>query len=183
LPQSRGERSSHRVAVSGDVEVSAYLEIAEERLGEQPQVEPAESPPEKREAVVIVDFGSQYSWLIARRVRECNVYCEVVAHDASWESIAHLEPKGFLLSGGPGSVYDEDAPMAPAYVYESHVPVLGICYGMQLIAHQLGSTVLPGQKREYGLAVLHQSAEGTPLFDGIPPEIPVWMSHGDRIDD
>jgi GMP synthase (glutamine-hydrolysing) len=159
------------------------LEIAEERLGEQPQAEPAEPPPEKLEAVVIVDFGSQYSWLIARRVRECNVYCEVVAHDASWESIAHLEPKGFLLSGGPGSVYDEDAPMAPAYVYESHVPVLGICYGMQLIAHQLGSTVLPGQKREYGLAVLHQSAEGTPLFDGIPPEIPVWMSHGDRIDD
>lgn len=159
------------------------MEIAEERLGEQPQAEPVESPPEKREAVVIVDFGSQYSWLIARRVRECNVYCEVVDHDASWESIAHLEPKGFLLSGGPGSVYDEDAPMAPAYVYESHVPVLGICYGMQLIAHQLGSTVLPGQKREYGLAVLHQSAEGTPLFDGLPPEIPVWMSHGDRIDD
>ncbi len=183
MPQSRGKRSSHRVAVSGDVEVSAYLEIAEERRGEQPQAEPEEPPREKREAVVIIDFGSQYSWLIARRVRECNVYCEVVPHDAPWESISPLQPKGFILSGGPGSVYDEGAPLAPAYVYESLVPVLGICYGMQLIAHQLGGEVVLGQKREYGLAVLHQNSNATPLFDGLPPDIPVWMSHGDRIED
>ena len=182
MPQSRGKRGSHRVAVSGDVEVSAYLEIAEERRGEQPQAEPEESPREKREAVVIIDFGSQYSWLIARRVRECNVYCEVVPHDSSWESISPLQPKGFILSGGPGGVYEEGAPQAPAYVYESRVPVLGICYGMQLIAHQLGGKVVPGQKREYGLAVLHQNSEGSPLFDSLPPDIPVWMSHGDRIE-
>ncbi|UCC61293.1 MAG: glutamine-hydrolyzing GMP synthase [Dehalococcoidia bacterium] len=138
---------------------------------------------EEREAVAIVDFGSQYSWLIARRVRECSVYCEVVPHDATWESIASLQPKGFILSGGPGSVYDEGAPQAPAYVYKSQVPVLGICYGMQLIAHQLGGRVALGAKREYGLAVLHQNSVSTPLFEGLPPDIPVWMSHGDRIED
>jgi GMP synthase (glutamine-hydrolysing) len=159
------------------------LEIAEERRGEQPQPEPEEAPPEQREAVVIIDFGSQYSWLIARRVRECNVYCEVVPHDAPWDTIAHLEPRGFILSGGPGGVYDEDAPQAPAYVYESRIPVLGICYGLQLIAHQLGGKVIPGQRREYGLAVLHQDSTATPLFDGLPADVPVWMSHGDRIEE
>jgi GMP synthase (glutamine-hydrolysing) len=185
LPQSKRKRSSHRVAVSGDVEVSAYLEIAEGRREDRPrpQPEPEEPPAQTREAVAIMDFGSQYSWLIARRVRECNVYCEVVPHDASWESIAPLEPKGLILSGGPGSVNDEGAPAAPAWVYESRVPVLGICYGMQLMAHQLGGRVVPGDKREYGLAVLHQSADGTTLFDGLPPDIPVWMSHGDRIEE
>jgi len=106
-----------------------------------------------------------------------------VPHDASWESIASLEPKGLILSGGPGSVNDEGAPAAPAWVYESRVPVLGICYGMQLLAHQLGGRVVPGDKREYGLAVLHQSADGATLFDGLPPDIPVWMSHGDRIEE
>jgi len=183
LPQSRRKRSSHRVAVSGDVEVSAYLEIAEGRREEQPRPEPEESPGHRREAVAIVDFGSQYSWLIARRVRECNVYCEVVPHDASWDSISALQPNGLILSGGPGSVNDEGAPVAPAWVYESRVPVLGICYGMQLIAHQLGGRVAPGEKREYGLAVLHQNADRTALFDGLPPDIPVWMSHGDRIEE
>ncbi|MFC1848045.1 glutamine-hydrolyzing GMP synthase [Chloroflexota bacterium] len=157
------------------------MEIAEERRGEQPQAEPEKLLEKEREAVVIIDFGSQYSWLIARRVRECSVYCEVVPHDAPWDSIAPLQPKGFILSGGPGSVYDEGAPQAPAYVYESRVPVLGICYGMQLIAHQLGGKVAPGVKREYGLAVLHQNSVATRLFDSLPPDIPVWMSHGDLI--
>lgn len=183
MPESNGKQGSHRVAISGDVEVSAYLEIAEERRGELPQAEPEKPLGEEREAVVIIDFGSQYSWLIARRVRECRVYCEVVPHDAPWESIASLQPKGFILSGGPGSVYDAEAPQAPAYVYERRIPVLGICYGMQLIAHQLGGKVTPGTKREYGLAVLHQNSVSAPLFAGLPSDIPVWMSHGDRIEE
>jgi GMP synthase (glutamine-hydrolysing) len=165
------------------VEVSAYLEIAEERRGEQPETKPEAPLEETREAVVIIDFGSQYSWLIARRVRECRVYCEIVPHDAPWDTTASLQPKGYILSGGPGSVYDEGAPQAPAQVYESHQPVLGICYGMQLMAHQLGGKVALGSKREYGLAVLYQGSEKTPLFDGLPDNIPVWMSHGDRIEE
>ena len=182
---NKNKQDSHRVAISGDVEVSAYLEIAEERRGEQPQAEPEEllGLELEREAVVIIDFGSQYSWLIARRVRECRVYCEVVPHDAPWESVAPLKPKGFILSGGPGSVYETGAPQAPTYVYESHLPVLGICYGMQLLAHQLGGKVAPGVKREYGLAVLYQSSVDTPLFVNLPAEMPVWMSHGDRIEE
>ena len=182
---NKNKQDSHRVAISGDVEVSAYLEIAEERRGEQPQAEPEEllGLELEREAVVIIDFGSQYSWLIARRVRECRVYCEVVPHDAPWESVAPLKPKGFILSGGPNSVYETGAPQAPTYVYESHLPVLGICYGMQLLAHQLGGKVAPGVKREYGLAVLYQSSVDTPLFVNLPAEMPVWMSHGDRIEE
>ena len=179
----KSKQDSHRVAISGDVEVSAYLEIAEERRGEQPQEEPEERFGVEREVVAVVDFGSQYSWLIARRVRECRVYCEVVPHDAPWESVASLQPKGFILSGSPASVCDAGAPLAPAYVYESGLPVLGICYGMQLIAHQLGGKVAPGVKHEYGLAILHQNSVDTPLFSGLPLEMPVWMSHGDWIEE
>ncbi|MEE9490837.1 MAG: glutamine-hydrolyzing GMP synthase, partial [Dehalococcoidia bacterium] len=133
--------------------------------------------------VAVVDFGSQYSWLIARRVRECRVYCEVVPHDAPWESVASLQPKGFILSGSPASVCDAGAPLAAAYIYESGLPVLGICYGMQLVAHQLGGKVAPGMKHEYGLAILHQNSVDTPLFSGLPLEMPVWMSHGDWIEE
>ena len=179
----KDKQESHRVAISGDVEVSAYLEIAKERKGEQPLAEPEEKLETEREAVAVIDFGSQYSWLIARRVRECRVYCEVVSHDAPWDRVAALRPKGFILSGGPSSVYEPGAPQAPAYVYESRLPVLGICYGMQLIAHQLGGKVARGVKREYGLAVLHQNSTNTPLFAGLPPEMPVWMSHCDRIEE
>lgn len=179
----KSKQDSHRVAISGDVEVSAYLEIAEERRGEQPQAEPEERLGVEREAVAVVDFGSQYSWLIARRVRECRVYCEVVPHDAPWESVASLQPKGFILSGSPASVCDAGAPLAAAYVYESGLPVLGICYGMQLVAHQLGGKVAPGTKHEYGLAILRQNAVDTPLFSGLPLEMPVWMSHGDWIEE
>ena len=179
----KSKQDSHRVAISGDVEVSAYLEIAEERRGEQPQEEPEERFGVEREVVAVVDFGSQYSWLIARRVRECRVYCEVVPHDAPWESVASLQPKGFILSGSPASVCDAGAPLAAAYIYESGLPVLGICYGMQLIAHQLGGKVAPGVKHEYGLAILHQNSVDTPLFSGLPLEMPVWMSHGDWIEE
>ncbi len=179
----KDKQESHRVAISGDVEVSAYLGIAKERKGAQPLAEPQEKPGKEREAVAVIDFGSQYSWLIARRVRECRVYCEVVPHDAPWNSVAALRPKGFILSGGPSSVYEPGAPQAPAYVYESRLPVLGICYGMQLLAYQLGGKVARGVKREYGLAILHQNSTNTLLFAGLPPEMPVWMSHCDRIEE
>ena len=170
---------SYRVATSGDVEVSTYLEIAEEKRGEQPVPQP--EPRVEREAVVVIDFGSQYSMLIARRVRECHVYCELVPYDAPWEKIASLRPRGFILSGGPASVYAPGAPLAPAHIYESNLPILGICYGMQVITHQLGGKVTPGEKHEYGHAMLHLSSEDSPLFFDIAHPLPVWMSHGDQI--
>lgn len=173
---------SVRVATSGDIEVSTYLEIAKEISGEQPVAAEEAVSGARQEAIVVIDFGSQYSLLIARRIRECNVYCELVPHDAPWERVATLNPKGFVLSGGPFSVYDKNAPLAPAYVYESRLPVLGICYGMQAITRQLGGQVAPGAKREYGHAILHLSDPASPLFADLPPATPVWMSHGDRIE-
>jgi GMP synthase (glutamine-hydrolysing) len=188
---------------SEDLELSSYLEAATTedaddaarrdlpvRQAGAPQARP-EAEPGARETIVILDFGSQYSMLIARRVRECHVYCELVPHDAPWEQVERLNPRGFILSGGPASVYGEGAPQAPAWVFESGLPVLGICYGMQLLAHQLGGKVSPSTHREYGHAVIRWGAL-TPnpspearkrgdLFDGLPPAIPVWMSHGDRI--
>ena len=93
----------------------------------------------QRESVVVIDFGSQYSMLIARRVRESSVYCEIIPHTADWDSVASLNPKGIILSGGPASVYEANAPLAPSWVYDSGLPVLGICYGMQAMAHQLAA--------------------------------------------
>ena len=133
-----------------------------------------------KESIVILDFGSQYSLLIARRIRECGVYCELLPHDAPLDAVADLNPKGFILSGGPAGVYEDDAPMAPSYVFESELPILGICYGMQLMAHQLGGTVDPSHQREYGNAVL-EIDEPCSLFDGLSSSLQVWMSHGDRI--
>ena len=178
----KSPKKSHRVTTSGDIEVSTYLEIAKEMGGEQPAEARAAIPSAEREAIIVVDFGSQYSLLIARRVRECQVYCELVNPDTPWEEIARLNPKGFILSGGPASVYAPDAPLAPAYIYESGLPVMGICYGMQVLAHQLGGQVTPGAKHEYGHAVLHLSATDSPLFTDLPSSTPVWMSHGDKIE-
>ena len=174
---------SYRVATSGDLEVSTYLEIAKEIAGEKPVVAGEAVSGAEREAIIIIDFGSQYSLLIARRVRELQVYCELVPHDTPWEKIVHLNPKGFILSGGPASVYEPGAPLAPAYIYESHLPVLGICYGMQVLAKQLGGRVEPGTKYEYGHAILHLSDLDSPLFAELPASSPVWMSHADRIEE
>jgi GMP synthase (glutamine-hydrolysing) len=171
---------SHRIAASDDIEVSTYLGLAKELRGEQPVVEPKLLPTE-RETIVVLDFGSQYSMLIARRVRECHVYCELVPHDTPWEKIASLNPRGFILSGGPASVYDSGAPLPLPYIYESRLPVMGICYGMQSIVYNLGGQVTRGTKREYGHTILHISAEDCPLFTGLPSSLPVWMSHGDQI--
>ena len=180
-PNSSSE-DSYRVTTSGDIEVSTYLEIAKEIGGEQPVAAGEASPGAEKEAIVVIDFGSQYSLLIARRIRELHVYCELVAHDTPWENIARLNPKGFILSGGPSSVYDKDAPLAPAYVYESHLPVLGICYGMQVLSKQLGGVVAAGTEKEYGHSNLQISEMDSPLLADIPASSPVWMSHGDRIE-
>ena len=171
-----------RVATTGDIEVSTYLEIAEEMGGAQPAAAAEAEGAGERETIVVIDFGSQYSLLITRRIRECQVYAELVAHDAPWEKVAPLNPKGFILSGGPASAYEPGAPLAPAYVYESGLPVLGICYGMQVLAKQLGGQVTPGIKREYGQAFLHISEVDSPLFAGIDNPSQVWMSHADRIE-
>ena len=184
-PQDPQAGPGRRVTASSDAEVSAYLEVAEQKLGRPSVTTSEETPAARRDAVAIIDFGSQYTLLIARRVREAHVYCEILPHDAPPDRLDALRPKGIILSGGPASVYDAGAPTAPTYVYESKVPILGVCYGMQLLAHQLGGKVSPGLKREYGHAVLHMSATDHPvksrLFANLPSAMPVWMSHGDQI--
>lgn len=134
-----------------------------------------------KDSIVVLDFGSQYTQLIARRVREAHVYCELLPYDTPWETVRELEPRGFILSGGPASVYAAGAPQAPAYVWESGLPVLGICYGMQLMAARLGGIVAPSAACEYGPAEVQVLAPEHPLFTGLPARLQVWMSHGDRI--
>jgi GMP synthase (glutamine-hydrolysing) len=136
--------------------------------------------PAARELVFVLDFGSQYSQLIARRVREANVYCELVPGTTPWPELAARNPAGLILSGGPASVYGEGAPQIDPAALRSGVPVLGICYGMQLIAHYLGGEVAPAGKREYGPATLSVE-DGAGLFAELPAELPVWMSHGDHV--
>ncbi len=143
------------------------------------------------DTIVVLDYGSQTSQLIARRVRDANVYCEMFSWRTDPERILALQPKGFILSGGPNSVYEDGAPTLPAYVLESGVPVLGICYGMQLLTHQLGGKVGRSVKREYGPAAVYIDAENHPLFRGLHDEdlhseqlaLRVWMSHGDKVDE
>lgn len=136
----------------------------------------------ERETIIVLDFGSQYSQLIARRVRELEVYCEMLPYNAPIEQIEHLNPKGFILSGGPASVYAEGAPHLPEIVLKSSLPVLGICYGMQLLVYHLGGSVDLSDKREYGLTTVTLTNPDASLFaDLITTDITVWMSHGDRV--
>ncbi|MFL2870519.1 MAG: glutamine-hydrolyzing GMP synthase [Pirellulaceae bacterium] len=133
-----------------------------------------------RQRVLILDFGSQYAQLIARRVREQNVYCEIVRHDISVERIKSHAPHGLILSGGPKSVYEDDSPRCDPEIFSMGLPVLGICYGMQLACMALGGQVDSAPSREYGRA--HLSVNGSnPLFEGTSDEMQVWMSHGDQV--
>jgi len=134
-----------------------------------------------REIVLILDFGSQYTRLITRSIREAGVYSQILPFNNSWEEIESLNPKGIVLSGGPQSVLAADAPHPDARLYDFKGPLLGICYGMQLLAHHFGGKVAPSENREYGRAQL-QRVESNPLFQGLPGEMEVWMSHGDRIE-
>jgi GMP synthase (glutamine-hydrolysing) len=133
----------------------------------------------KHASIAILDFGSQYAQLIARRVREAHVYCELFPWDASAEAVLSLDPRGFILSGGPASVYDPGAPQIPAYVLQSGLPILGICYGMQALTHALGGKVAAATEREYGPATL-ETLRSTRLLPAGRQR--VWMSHADRIE-
>ena len=185
MTSNKDSINTSRLTTSDDLEVSAYLEISQEKAGNLSKRDPSTSP--QRESILVIDFGSQYSRLIARRIRESKVYCEIVTHEVDWEQVKSLNPKGVVLSGGPASVYDEGAPLAPAWVFDCGLPVLGICYGMQTMVHQLGGKVAKSQKREYGHAVLHQNSsmdfytDSQRLLEGLPSSLPVWMSHADRI--
>jgi GMP synthase (glutamine-hydrolysing) len=137
--------------------------------------------------ILILDFGSQYTQLIARRIREIGVYCEIWAWDHAPEEIVAFAPKGVILSGGPESTVGDDAPRIPAQVFDLEVPLLGICYGMQGMAAQLGGQTVPGSHREFGYAEVEVSSacrllDGFKDHAGSPPRLDVWMSHGDRVD-
>jgi GMP synthase (glutamine-hydrolysing) len=134
-----------------------------------------------RDVIVVLDFGSQTAQLIARRVRELHVYCELLPWDAPSERFAALNPKGYILSGGPESVYAPGAPTLQEFVLASGRPVLGICYGMQLLAQNLGGSVDTAGHREYGHADISIVAPESPLFKGLPTQITTWMSHGDHV--
>ncbi|MDK9699133.1 MAG: glutamine-hydrolyzing GMP synthase [bacterium] len=139
-----------------------------------------ESVVHPRERILVLDFGSQYSQLIARRIRELGVYSEIVRHDHTRAELEAHEPIGLIFSGGPASVYDEGAPTLHQSVLQWDIPMLGICYGLQTLAHLSGGKVEPGDHREYGRATVKQS-DSSELLQGLPDEFEVWMSHGDRI--
>ncbi|MCE5315429.1 MAG: glutamine-hydrolyzing GMP synthase [Armatimonadota bacterium] len=139
------------------------------------------NPSPSEELVIILDFGAQYTQLIARRVRECRVYCEIVPYDTPVSEIAGRAPKGLILSGGPASVYEDGAPRCDDAIYDIGVPILGICYGTQLMAYQLGGKVTPGVQREFGRTEL-DVLDSNGLFAGLDKHLTCWMSHGDLVE-
>ena len=133
------------------------------------------------EQILILDFGAQYTQVIARRVRECNVYSTIVRFDMPASEIAALKPKGLIFSGGPSSVYAPKAPIPDRAIFELGVPILGICYGVQLMAHLLGGKVARGLKREYGKGTLLVTDPSSAIFANLPDSLQVWNSHGDKL--
>ncbi len=198
-PQPDPAEAPRKHPTSEDIEVTSYLEkaaAASPKAGAHPGKPRSRDKrrPEAPQTIVVLDFGGQTAMLIARRVRECSVYSELVSFDAPEADVRALNPAGFILSGGPASVYDEGAPHVPNWVFESGLPILGICYGLQLLAYQLGGRVEPSGHREYGHAILHVKAlseagqdtasnlqSPTSIFYNLATDLPVWMSHGDRI--
>jgi GMP synthase (glutamine-hydrolysing) len=138
--------------------------------------------PRGEELVLVFDFGGQTAQLIARRVREQNVFCQLVRPDLTAERLRELNPRGLILSGGPASVYAPGAPQANPAIFDLGVPVLGICYGMQLACRWAGRGVIPGQSREFGRTPVKVTGDD-PLFAGVPPTLTAWMSHGDQVED
>jgi len=134
-----------------------------------------------REQIIILDFGSQYTQVIARRVREGNVYSQILRYDTPARELAKLKPRGLILSGGPNSVYAPNAPLPDRKVFELGIPILGICYGVQLFAQFLGGQVEKGRKREYGKGTLTVKDLSCALFKGLPRKLQVWNSHGDKL--
>jgi len=175
--------AGHRVLAPDDAEVEAYLEVAldapapQRTSDDRPQVN---RPPEPPDSVAILDFGSQFAQLIARRVRELDVYAELLPHDTTLDELVRRGVKGIILSGGPNSVYDADAPRPDPAIWSGRLPVLGICYGAQLMASELGGEVMRTSKREYGPAILTVAPEDR-VLSGLGTEQPVWMSHADAI--
>lgn len=133
------------------------------------------------EKIIVLDYGSQYNQLITRRIREFGVFSELMSHRITAEEVKAMNPKGIILSGGPNSVYDEGAFSIDPKIFELGIPVLGICYGMQLITYNLGGKVEPAKNREYGQATLEVTSDDAVLFAGTPKEQTVWMSHGDLV--
>ena len=133
-----------------------------------------------KDVVLVLDFGSQTAQLIARRVRDQNVFCQIVRHDLTAERIKEINPKGLILSGGPASVYGEGAPTVDSAIYDLGIPILGICYGMQITCHTLGGQILPADSREFGRAPCTSTSDN-PLFQGVPKTFTAWMSHGDQL--
>ena len=184
VPRERGRtvhgeaaNAGHRVLAPDDAEVEAYLEQA---LHAPPPLRVETEAAEQPDTVAVLDFGSQFAQLIARRVRELNVYSELLPHDTPMAELERRGVKAVILSGGPSSVYDTDAPRADPALWSGRIPVLGICYGLQLMAHELGGEVVSSTKREYGPATVSVT-DASGLFAGIEREQPVWMSHGDSI--
>jgi len=134
----------------------------------------------QQDTVLVLDFGSQTAQLIARRVRDAHVFCQMVRHDLSAERIREIAPKGLILSGGPASVYGEGAPQIDPEIFNLGIPVLGICYGMQVACQAMGCEVKPGESREFGHTTL-ENVSDDPLLAGLPNTFTVWMSHGDRV--
>jgi len=171
--------AGHRVLAPDDAEVEAYLETALHAPG--PERAATDQPAGAGHGVVVVlDFGSQFAQLIARRVRELHVYSELLPHDTPLSEIERRGASAIILSGGPSSVYDDDAPKPDPAIWSGRLPVLGICYGAQLMANELGGQVQPTAKREYGPATVTIGTEDG-LFKGLDRTQPVWMSHGDSI--
>ena len=138
------------------------------------------STPSAHSKILILDFGSQYTQVIARRIRECQVYSEIARFDTAAEKVARLKPNGIVLSGGPASVYDRQAPRLDPGIFSLGIPILGICYGMQLMVQHLGGEVEFSSQREYGAGLLHV-ANGSQLFHGIGAQLDIWSSHGDKV--
>ena len=170
--------AGHRVLAPDDAEVEAYLETA--LNAPSPDRAAGDATAASVGPVAVLDFGSQFAQLIARRVRELDVYSELLPHDIPFTELEQRGTRAIILSGGPNSVYDDDAPKPDPAIWSGRIPVLGICYGAQLMASELGGDVLAAGKREYGPASVQlDTSDG--LFQGLEREQPVWMSHGDSI--